>query len=352
MNEVDLAELGNIARAAILGDAGAPGACVSLIVDGRALPTIAVGSSEPRGQHLIAQDAVFYAYSVTKLVIAALIVELEREGRLNLEDRLVAHLPDANISPQITIRQVLNHTSGLPDYGATREYNDALRRDPTRPWTVDEFLVQAAQRGALFAPGEGWTYSNIGYALLKRLLERLGGESFDAILERRVFAPLGLMRAFVALSLEDATSLTPGWSSALSGTLENIAGRYHPGWVAHGLIASSAPELARLIESVFTGDLIPRMRESVLAPGSHPLFTETRYGLGVMIDPSSRFGEMAGHNGGGPGYSASAFHFADVGGHRVSGVALLNRDAPDDLAQRVLLEVVDHLATLNLKLEP
>jgi D-alanyl-D-alanine carboxypeptidase len=343
MKNVDLAELENVARVVALSATGAPGACVSLIVDGQALPTIAVGSSDLHGQHPLAPDAVFYVYSVTKLVIAVLVVELEAEGRINLEDRLVAHLPELEISAGITVRHALNHTSGLPDYGATREYQSALERNPTRPWTAEMFLEHAARQGALFAPGEGWAYSNLGYALLKRLLERLVGEAFNAILERRVFAPLGLTKSFAVRSLEDAAPVTPGWSSALSGTPENIVPRYHPGWVAHGLIASNAPELARLIEAVFTGDLTSRLRESVGVPGSHPLFTQTRYGLGLMIDPSSRFEEMAGHNGGGPGFSASAFHFADVNGHHVSGVALLNTDPPDDLAQRVLLEVVSHL---------
>ncbi len=341
MDKLELAELEAIAFE-VVGD-GAPGACLSLIVDGQAFPTIAVGSSDLDGRRPISPEAVFYAYSVTKLVIAALIVQLEREGRLSLEDRLVRHLPELEIPENITVRQVLNHTSGLPDYGATRMYQSALERDPTRPWTEDAFLGFAARQGALFAPGEGWAYSNVGYALLKRLLERLEGRTFDAVLNERVFAPLNLTRSFVARSLEDAAALTPGWSSALSGTPENIVSRYHPGWVAHGLMASSAPELAWLIESVFRSDLIGRMREGVRVPGNHALFNQARYGLGLMIDPASRFKEMAGHNGGGPGFSASAFHFSDVAGHRVCGVALLNRDAPDDLAQRALMAVVDHL---------
>jgi D-alanyl-D-alanine carboxypeptidase len=343
---IDLAELENIVRITTLGDMGALGACVSLIVDGQALPTIAVGSSDQRGQHALRPDAMFYVYSVTKLVIAALVVKLETEGSLNLEDRLTAHLPEVDIPVGITVRHVLNHTSGLPDYGAKREYQSALKRDPTRPWTEEAFLEYARREGVLFAPGEGWAYSNIGYALLKRLLERLDGDAFDAILERRIFAPLGLRKSLVVRSLEGTASLTPGWGTALSDTLENIVPRYHPGWVAHGLIASTAPELARLIEATFTSDLIRRLRESVRVPGNHPLFTQTRYGLGLMIDPSSRFEEMAGHNGGGPGFAAAAFHFANVSGHRVSGTALLNRDAPNDFAQRVLLDVVDHVAAL------
>jgi D-alanyl-D-alanine carboxypeptidase len=346
MKNIDLAELENIVRVKVVNAKGAPGACVSLIVDGRPLPTVAVGSSDQHGQSPLAPEAVFYVYSITKLVIATLVVELEAEGRVNLEDRLVAHLPDVEIPAGITVRHILNHTSGLPDYGGAREYQSALKRDPTRPWTEDVFLEHAERQGALFAPGEGWAYSNVGYALLKRLLERLEGDAFDKILERRIFAPLGLPKSFAVRSLEEVGSLTPGWSSALSDTPENIVGRYHPGWVAHSLIASSAPDLARLIEAVFTGNLTSRLRESVRVPGSHPLFTQAHYGLGLMIDPASRFKEMAGHNGGGPGFTASAFHFADVSGHRVSGVALLNADPPDDLAQRVLLDVVDHLASV------
>jgi D-alanyl-D-alanine carboxypeptidase len=104
--------------------------------------------------------------------------------------------------------------------------------------------------------------------------------------------------------------------------------------VSHGVVISTAPELARLIDALFTGRLLgaerrAAMLEPVLVPHQHPLFQQPAYGLGVMIDPQSRYGVIVGHGGGGPGYSAGALHLPDVHGHRITSIALANRDQDD-----------------------
>jgi D-alanyl-D-alanine carboxypeptidase len=267
-------------------------------------------------------------------LLAALTLRLVERGEVGLDRAVQEYLPEYPLETLLSVRQILNHTAGLPDYGGMPEYAAAVRAHPERAWSSGEFLERTLERGLLFAPGEGWAYSNIGYLTIRLLVERVTGLSLRQAVARHIVEPLGLTETFVAESLADAVALTPGYSSWLDpgGPLVAVSARYDPGWVSHGVVISTAPELARIIESVFDGRLVPpgllsEMLQPIRVPGEHPPFVEPSYGLGVMLDPGSPFGLVAGHGGGGPGYSTGALHFPNVAGRRVTTVALANRDA-------------------------
>jgi D-alanyl-D-alanine carboxypeptidase len=233
------------------------------------------------------------------------------------------------------------------------EYQADLRADPTLPWTDTEFLERTLARGMRFVPGAGWDYSNVGYLILRQLLQRVHAASFRDVLESTIFAPLGLRQTLVAESLADATILTPGWSSYLRADdeLENIAPHYHPGWVSHGVVISTAAELATIVDALFAGRLLrpeslAAMKEPVILPFEHPLFRQPAYGLGLMIDTGSPHGLVAGHGGGGPGYSIGSLHFEHVNGSRVTSVALANRDA-GDVGLRLAYELAMRVGSLR-----
>lgn len=319
-----------------LDEAATPGAAVALLIDGRSAFVAGVGARDLYGATPLDLDARCYIYSITKPLLATVALQLVAEGRLALDTFIQTYLLDLPLAAPATLRELLNHTGGFPDYGGMPEYRVALTADPTRPWTTDEFLARTLPRGPLFVPGEGWAYSNLGYLIVRMAIERVTGAALGDVLRRRLFAPLGLQNTFVAETLADAATLTPGHSTLLdpAGRLTDVTRRYHPGWVAHGVVISTAPELARLVEALFTGDLLPppllaTMLAPTPVPGGHPLFRQTAYGLGVMLDPRSPHGLVAGHGGEGPGYSAAALHFPDVSGRRVTGVALANRDRHD-----------------------
>jgi D-alanyl-D-alanine carboxypeptidase len=167
-------------------------------------------------------------------------------------------------------------------------------------------------------------------------IERVTGRSLRAALADLVFRPAGLRHTRVAESLADARELTPGFGAALDrdGVVRDVTRRYHPGWVSHGTAVTTASDLARFLEALFGGRLLrPESLAAMLAatpvPGEHPPFVRPAYGLGLMIDLGSPCGMLAGHVGGGPGYATAAFHAPDVGGRRVTSVALVNRDGSD-----------------------
>lgn len=314
--------------------AGVPGVAVALLIDGAPVLERGIGHRDLARTRPLDAGARFYAYSVTKVMLAAALLRLVERGCVTLDAPVREVLPDLPYALPMTLRQVLNHTGGLPDYGALPAYKADLRADPATPWTDDAFLSRTLLRGLLFPPGEGWAYSNIGYLLVRRIIERLTGAPLREALADLIVDPLGLRQTtVVAASLADTHVLTPGYSSQLDadGDVHDISRRYHPGWVSHGVVIATALDLARMLDGVLAGDVLgPALPAAMLAPVDvpfpHPLFARPAYGLGLMIDRASPLGLVAGHGGGGPGYAAGALGVTAASGHRVTAVALANRD--------------------------
>jgi len=250
----------------------------------------------------------------------------------------------------ITIRQLLNHTGGVPDYGAMPGYHTDLRRDPTTPWTTDQFLERTLSRGFAFAPGTDWRYSNIGYLLVRFVIEHLTGVSFAEALSRLVIAPLDLHETHVIASLADLGKCTPGYSEQVfdDGALGDVRQLYDPGWVSHGLLGATVSDVARLFDALLGGRIIGKamlaeMFTPVLTGTEHRWIQTPAYGLGVMIDADAPRPPVVGHAGGGPGYSTAAFHFPDLSGKAVTIMALANRDGGEISTEIVftLAELID-----------
>ena len=321
---------------ALLDAADAPGAAVCLLVDGRPVLVKGIGFADRARTRPLPADAPFALYSVAKILLAVAALRLVEGGRLGLDAPLPSLLPGLPLDPGVTLRRALNHTGGLPDYGGLAAYHADLRADPGTPWTPEGFLARTLPLGLRFAPGDGWAYSNIGYLLVRRVIERATGQPLRDALATLIFRPLGLRRTALADGFADVQDLTPGHSVDLDddGALHDVARRYHPGWVSHGLVVSTASETAQILEALLAGHLLgpstlAQMLDAVPVPVDHPLIAHPDYGLGLMIERGSPSGPVAGHGGGGPGYSTAAFHFSDVAGHRLTSVALVNRDGHD-----------------------
>jgi D-alanyl-D-alanine carboxypeptidase len=305
-----------------------------------------------------ASEPAFLAYSVTKTFTASLVLMLCDEKRLHLDDSLVRWFPHIDHADRISLRRLLNHTAGIPDYGSLRSYHDDLRASPELPWTFERFAAETFEKGLRFEPGQGWAYSNPGYMLLKRILEEVSGHSYRELVTERIAQPLGLSRTFVPEYIPDLGSLAPGSSCALSrqGEPRDVRAHYHPGWVSHGVLASTASDIVRFLDALFRGRLlsresldemmtlvrVPMERDSSASPSTSPLrMTAPSYGLGLMGDPASPWGLLLGHNGGGPCYSASAFHAVDLGGVSVCAMGAIEEGFS---AEEVVAGVLDHFA--------
>jgi D-alanyl-D-alanine carboxypeptidase len=302
-----------------------------------------------------AEEPTFLAYSITKTFTASLVLKLCEEGQLSLGDPLARWFPRIDQAARISLRHLLNHTSGIPDYGDIPAYHDSVRSSPSIPWSFERFGAETFEKGLLFAPGEGWAYSNPGYMLVKRIIEEVTGSPYRALVSECIARPFGLRRTFVPESIDDLASLAPGTSSMLSpdGSPRDVRAHYHPGWVSHGVVASTSSEIVRFFDGLFQGHFLSRrsldqMLELVPVPmADSPSSPEEdsplrpgkpSYGLGLMGDPASPWGLTAGHNGGGPCYSASAFHAFDLDGMSVCAMGAIEEDFS---AEEVVAGVLD-----------
>ena len=221
-------------------------------------------------------------YSVTKTAVAASVLLLVREGAVEPE----------------SVRRLLDHTSGVRDYGSLPEYHAAVRTQPGRAWDDEEFLVRTSAAGPQFEPGAGWAYSNTGYLVLRRLLDEHGG--LAAFLPR-----LGLGGLTVAEGIDDLAPAVPARSTLLLDGVEDVRGVYDPRWVGHRTLVVRAEDLVGFWRNLPAEmlDLATFVPIGFDAPG----FVRPSYGLGVMADPENPLGTVVGHGGGGPGYAASVF---------------------------------------------
>jgi D-alanyl-D-alanine carboxypeptidase len=272
-------------------------------------------------------DARFVIYSITKPVISAAFLLLEAEGVLDLRASAAALLGDDRFD--VSLRQLLNHTSGIRDYGQLPAYHDAVYRSPSRPWPDEVLLRRSMAGGPDFAPGHGWAYSNTGYILLRAILDHHGGLA-------SLLPALGFTSATVAENLTAFDDAVPARSARIGAGRHRVAGRYHPGWVGHRTLVTSARELHHFWTRPPSAFLDPATFVPVgTVPGS---FARPSYGLGVMADPDSPLGLVIGHGGGGPGYSASVF--AAPGKKAVAIVLEPTEDFPGELALDLLKAAV------------
>lgn len=255
------------------------------VVDG----TVAVGD--------VADSPVPW-WSFTKTVLAAAALVLVDAGRLTLDAPLAGQ--------RYTLRQLLQHRAGVQDYGALAEYHDAVGRvEP--PWPVADLLARVDSHARGAEPGTSWTYSNVGYLLVRQLIEHADGKEIGEALTRLVLKPLGIANAGLARTPDD-----------LMGTRWGNARRYHPGWVYHGLMIGSPAAAALLLDRLLRGDLLSpsslrAMRESFRLGEPIPgrPWQAPGYGLGLMIENTPP--RFMGHTGGGPSSAAAVYHFAAPG---------------------------------------
>ena len=276
--------------------------------------------------------ARFPFWSVTKTAIAITALQAVEAGRITLD----APLPPVDDAAPYSLRQLLDHSAGLPDYGPLPAYKSAVA-EGQRAWPRATMLAQALPQGRLFAPGAGWAYSNIGSMLALEAVEGATGQPLAALITEGITRPLGLNALRLAEGPGDFADLH--WPEAR---------RYDPGWVYHRCLTGTAEAAARLIHGLFTGQLLePATMVEMLR--AHPLggalpgqpWTRCGYSPGLMNGEMGEAGRAIGHSGAGPFSSNAAYHFPDLpDAPSVAVFALGPDEGPAELeAARIALSV-------------
>ena len=301
--------------------AGFPGATVGIALADGSVIAVATGESDTARDVRLGPEDLLLAGSVGKTFFAALALSLIGEGRLALDTPIArwlgrepwfSRLPNG---ASITVRQLMNHTSGLVRYEFKEQFTRDLSAEPDRVWRPEELIGYILDTPAPFEAGKGWDYSDTNYIVLGMILERItGSRAYDEI-TRRFLAPLGLTRVVPSTSRQ-ITGLAQGYAgpgNPFGGQDAMIAeGRLaiNPQFEwAGGGFATSAPDLARWARALYGGVVVD---SAVLAPAFEGvparLGPDVRYGLGVILWPGGS-GATVGHSGFFPGYQAEMRYF-------------------------------------------
>ncbi|MFG2722573.1 serine hydrolase domain-containing protein [Streptomyces sp. NPDC048416] len=295
--------------------------------------------------------------STTKTFVATVLLQLVGEGRLSLDDTVDTWLPavvegHGNDGRGITLRQLLQHTSGLPDYTSDVVPDLSAAGYRTNRWTTytsEQRVAFAMRHSPSFEPGTAWKYSNTNYVLAGMVIKAVTGHSWEQEVQARIVRPLHLTH-----------TLTPGTWPFLPAPHARNYQQFEPGGAitdtttaylpfdgdADGAMISTADDTNRFFTALAGGELLApaqlgAMQHTVEVPADHGAPPGTRYGLGLDWTPLSCGGGYWGHSGDGFGYMA----WPATDGRNAITVSLHSRPGDDITATRQIREVtglVDH----------
>jgi D-alanyl-D-alanine carboxypeptidase len=305
----------------------APGASLGVVQKDGSVVGLASGLADKTGSRKLLPSQLMMAGSTGKTFFAALALQLIEAGQLDLNAPVAKYLGDRPWFPRlpnakdITVRHLMTHTSGLVRYEMNPRFTADLRAQPDKVWAPEEEVAYLLDATPPFAAGQGWDYSDTNYIVLGMILEKLTGtQAYDEI-TRRFLNPLKLTEVAPTRSRR-----TPGLVNGYAGPKDplGLPDEVNPNGVfvinpqfewAGGGFATSARQLARWGHALYTAQAIsPKMRDLMIAEAVPArLGPETRYGLGVIVRPTTPVGRTWGHSGFFPGYLTELIHLPDRG---------------------------------------
>jgi D-alanyl-D-alanine carboxypeptidase len=310
-----------------------PGASIAVMDGDRTVLTRSYGFSNLE-RRVPATDATHYEIgSITKQFTAAAIVQLYEAGKVDLDAKVSTYVVSAPHASEITVRELLTQTSGLPDYLDGPDIDVADKK----PATFDDLMGRIAGKPLDFVPGTHWAYSNTNYVILGKIIEAVSHERYEDYVRRHFLLPLGMSQTFTVGDEINIPEMAMGYDPS-TGTLRPAIGTIGQsfGWSAGDLV-STAGDVAKWDAALRSG--------KVVSPKGYALMTQaqitstgdaTGYGFGLFVD--SLDGQpRIGHTGGDPSFTAANEYFpkqtftvialtnlGEVDGHPEAGETLAN----------------------------
>ncbi|MCB8991508.1 MAG: beta-lactamase family protein [Ardenticatenaceae bacterium] len=321
----------------------ADGTAVVLVVDapGVGEQILRSGMGNLERNEAIKSTSHFRIGDITKTFVSTVVFQLIEEGKVGLDDTLPQHfaaeitdnIPNAQ---DITIRQLLNMSSGIADYRDNPDFVAALTADPFKHWQPEEALAFAYGQEPLQAPGAGFAYSNTNYILLQILIEQEFSDILAEVLRDRVLDKLTLDDTYLEISEDIAVGYVPGYVMENGRYADTLSLGDARGLGDEGLISNAlnlAEYVPALYERSFTWE---NGRAESLA--TLPMGNGDEYGLGIMRRDSA-WGPMWGHDNQQPGFAGEMWYLPD---HETTIVLLSNGATKEELAAfaNEVLEVV------------
>lgn len=338
-----------------------PGATAGFALADGTVFGLATGMSDVEANKKMMPNDLLFQGSVGKTYCAAVVMQLVAEKKINLDDRIEKYfgkepwftrLPNAR---DITIRQLMNHTSGLVRYELNEKFTADLSRNPDKVWSGEDRLAYLFDTKAAFEAGKGWDYSDTNYIVVGMIIERVTKNTFYDEAKKRILRPLGLKRT-VPTDSRTIPGLAQGYAgpnNPFGGTDAMIKdGKFAVNpqfeWTGGGF-ASTSVDLARWAKALYEGRAFDRrLLEEMIAGVPARLGPDAKYGLACIIRPTPR-GITYGHSGFFPGYMTDMMYFPEM---KVAIAIQVNTSVPRNLGRplsRFVLEFADIIAEEQAK---
>ena len=265
---------------ALLSEAHAPGATIAIVRGGAIVYTRGYGLRDV-AKSLPADDRTRYEIgSITKQFTAAAILQLKEAGKIDLDTTVATYLPSIVHAKEITIRQLLTHTSGFQDYVDVPNFETLA----ATPATFDQSMSRISDKPLGFTPGTYFAYSSTNYLILGRIIELVSGQSWEAYVQQHLFAPAGMMDSATMAEEGELADMARGYVYAKGRTAESkpIA----ESWASSaGGIVSTAADLHKWGEALSSGRIISTSDYQLLtSPARLADGLPIEYGLGMKLD--------------------------------------------------------------------
>lgn len=289
---------------AVLQHTDTPGATLAIYRDGQPLYVHAYGLADRERKTPATASTYYEIGSITKQFTVAAILQLQEAGKLDINARLATYLPGAPHAKEVTLRQLMSHTSGMPEYldGADVE------QWAVKPATFDQIMARIKDKPLDFAPGSRWSYSNSGYVLLGRVIEVTSHESYLHYVKTHLLAPAGMTHTYTVDDESRLPGMAKGYRHA-DGKLEVAPTIHATVGGAAGVLVSTVDDLERWNVALRGGKIV---RPADYALMTTPADGSNDYGLGLFVDTLDGQPRI-GHTGGSFGFTTSNQYFPRQG---------------------------------------
>lgn len=285
--------------------------------------------------------------STVKMFTAVTVLQLVEEGKLDLEDKAAVYLSaesmrDIENAEEATIRQLLQHSSGIYNYIQSAHFQTASLNDLTKEWNPDELLDYARGQKANFEPGTDVDYSNTNYIFMGEIIEKVEGKPFYEVFEERIFNPLNLDFTSFAATNPVPNNIIRGYIDLYS-KLEVTDATHFSGWdyyTADGGLISNPYDLQLFLKAVINREVVNQDSFDQMTDWISPTYDdEAFYGLGIF-KMETKFGDAYMHSGDAIGYYATMLYLPN---HElyISWAVNGNYGKIDDFTQTQ--EAIDHI---------
>lgn len=330
-------ELDNLMKSS-MAQYNAPGMILAVWVPGKGEYIKAMGVSDIKTGRKMQVSDRFRIGSNTKSVVATVVLQLVDEGKLKLDDKLITFFPKWPNAENITIKMLLDHTSGIFDYSTTKKLLEMYEANPKKQFTPDELLNCAIDQSPYFAPGKGFHYSNTNTVMLGIIIEKLTGDTLAAEIDKRIFKNLGCESSYFPVGSETNGPLSHGYMYENGKYQDYTYANISWGWAA-GAIISDIYDTQKIITAITDGSLLSKDLQKERMTSWTPYsknklkeFPTIRYGYNIF-----KMGGFVGHNGGLPGYVSYMMREPDTG---ITSVMMLNTQPSGEASLEVLKKVI------------